>query len=274
MQQVQVDRFQKIVSDYYVSHGRHDLPWRKALSDGSFDPYRILVSEVMLQQTQVPRVIPKFTEFVAVFPNFKTLASSSLADVLRMWSGLGYNRRAKFLWQTAQIVSSAYSGELPRTSDELVQLPGIGTNTAGALLAYAYNLPSVFIETNVRTVFIYHFFADQETVDDRDILELVAATLPDDFRSWYWALMDYGTHLKQTVGNLNKLSRHYAVQSKFAGSKRQLRGSVLRLLGGGAHSESDLQRLVADERLADVLTALATEGLIELTDLGYKLPGA
>jgi A/G-specific adenine glycosylase len=277
MQGQQLKTFQDTVLEFYRGHGRHDLPWRQPAPNGVFDPYKILVSEIMLQQTQVPRVLPKFLEFTQLFPTFKTLAAAPLADVLKVWSGLGYNRRAKFLWQAAQIVAHEYNGVLPRTSAELIKLPGIGPNTAGALLAYAFNIPAVYIETNVRTVFIRHFFADREGVDDRDILEMVARTLPSDARTWYWALMDYGTHLKQTVGNLNKLSRHYTVQSKFAGSKRQLRGEVLRQLAIGPKTAKELLQALADDRAQLVLDDLTNEGMVTRTESSnprYKLPGS
>lgn len=277
MQTRQLTGFQDTILEYYRHHGRHDLPWRQPEPSGAFDPYKILVSEIMLQQTQVPRVLPKFKEFTQLFPTFQTLAAAPLADVLKAWSGLGYNRRAKFLWQAAQAVTDDYKGELPRTSAELVKLPGIGPNTAGALLAYAFTIPAVYIETNVRTVFIHHFFADREEVHDRDILELVARTLPDDARTWYWALMDYGTHLKQTVGNLNKLSKHYTVQSRFAGSKRQLRGEVLRQLAAGPKTTNQLVQVLADSRAQLVLDDLTSEGMVVRTESSnphYKLPGS
>jgi A/G-specific adenine glycosylase len=274
MQADRIRDFQQTVLEYYDAHGRHDLPWRVRGGDGSFDPYNILVSEIMLQQTQVPRVIPKFHEFLRLFPDFSALAAAPLGDVLKAWSGLGYNRRAKFLWQAAQQVQQDFGGKLPRTSAELVLLSGIGPNTAGAVLAYSYNTPSVFIETNIRTVFIHHFFADQQEIADRDILDIAARALPDDARTWYWALMDYGTHLKQTVGNLNKSSKHYSVQSKFTGSKRQIRGQVIRALGTHAHTQAALARTIADERLPQVLDDLLQEGLIEMVDNHYKLPGA
>ncbi|HEX7963388.1 MAG TPA: hypothetical protein VF466_02250 [Candidatus Saccharimonadales bacterium] len=274
MQQGQIEAFQQTVFDYYRKHGRHDLPWRRPAAGGRFDPYRILVSEVMLQQTQVPRVLPKFQEFTAQFPTFTALAAAPLGDVLKAWSGLGYNRRAKFLWEAARQVTGKYGGELPQTSAELVVLPGVGPNTAGAILAYAFNKPAVFIETNVRTVFIHHFFAAEQGIADKRILDLVARSLPDDARSWYWALMDYGTYLKQTAGNLNKLSKHYAVQSAFQGSKRQLRGQVLRLLGQGRRTEAELLALLADARATDVLADLVNEGLVERGTTHYKLPGS
>src|SRR5262249_55616589 len=154
---------------------------------------------------------------------------------------LGYNRRAKFLWQAAQTVVTEYGGRLPQTRAELVALPGIGPNTAGAVLAYAFSQPVAFIETNIRTVFIHHFFAGQQGIADCNILDLVTATLPpDNTREWYWALMDYGSHLKQVVGNLNTLSKHYSKQSAFAGSRRQLRGQVLRSLGIKRHTLAEL----------------------------------
>ena len=274
MDQRRLHEFQDTVLTYYQAHGRHDLPWRQPETNGAYDAYRILVSEVMLQQTQVGRVIPKFEEFLRSFPDFQALAASPLAPVLQAWSGLGYNRRAKFLWQAAGQVMQAFGGRLPRSSAELVELPGVGPNTAGAVLAYAYNIPVVFIETNIRTVFIHHFFAGRQGIVDRDILELVAHTLPDNAREWYWALMDYGTHLKQTKGNLNKLSKHYAVQSRFADSKRQIRGQVLKLLAGRQYTVAELTQLIPYERLAQVLADLTADGLTEKAGARYKLPGA
>ncbi len=257
-----VAAFRAVVLDYYKAYGRHNLPWRLPERSGSFDPYKILVSEFMLQQTQVPRVLPKFTQFIARFPSFVTLAGAPLSDVLQAWSGLGYNRRAKFLWQTAQIVQRQHNGRLPDTLANLVSLPGVGPNTAGALLAYAYNKPVVYVETNIRTVFIHHFLSSQQAIDDKVILELAARALAADARSWYWALMDYGTHLKQSVSNLNALSKHYHKQSAFKGSKRQVRGQVLKALGVGVRSRTELQHAIADARLGEVLADLANEGLI------------
>lgn len=262
MQGARIAEFQRTVLAYYAEHGRYDLPWRIPEHNGAFDPYKILVSEIMLQQTQVPRVLPKFLAFTAQYPSFAALAAAPLGAVLKAWSGLGYNRRAKFLWQTAQAVVSEHGGQLPDTFPELMKLPGIGVNTAGAVLAYAYNKPVVFIETNIRTVFIYHFFNGEEAVHDRTVADMVAATLPDDAREWYWALMDYGTHIKQTVGNLSKSSAHYAKQSAFAGSKRQVRGRVLKLLGERSMTFDELAAHIADERLPAVLNDLITEQLI------------
>lgn len=222
-----------------------------------------MVSEIMLQQTQVPRVIPKYRDFLELFPTVESLAGASLGDVMRVWNGLGYNRRAKFLWQAAQAVVSQYHGKFPHTQKALVALPGIGVNTAGAILAYAFNLPVAFIETNIRTVYIHHFFTDQPQVDDRAIAKLVQDTLDEQHaREWYWALMDYGSYLKQTVGNKSRTSKAYVKQSAFQGSNRQLRGALIRALLNKPHTTAELQATFADERLADTLAQLVREGLV------------
>ncbi len=269
----EVKTFQNTVWEYYHEHGRHDLPWCQPEADGQIDPYKVLVSEFMLQQTQVSRVIPKFENFIRQFPTIQALAVAPLAQILKAWSGLGYNRRAKFLWQTAGILACEFQGRLPDNLSELGRLPGIGPNTAGAVLVYSYNKPIVFIETNIRTVFIHHFFADKQQVHDKEIADLIAQTLPDNPRQWYWALMDYGTYLKSTVGNLNKLSKHYTKQSRFVGSQRQIRGQILRLLSDGPHNITEVKKVIPDERLAQILQDLLNEGLIDISGDYYRLAG-
>jgi A/G-specific adenine glycosylase len=255
------ENFLETLWDYYAQSGRGSLPWRQPESDGSFNPYKILVSELMLQQTQVARVIPKYHAFLTRFADESALARADLGEVLQEWQGLGYNRRAKFLWQAAQNVAS--QGTFPDTVSGLVALPGIGVNTAGAIMAYAYNQPVVFIETNVRTVYIHHFFADETDVSDKAITQLVQQTVDhDNPREFYWALMDYGSNLKATVGNLNKVSRHYAKQSKFEGSRRQVRGKIIRILSDKAYSSEELKQAVNDVRYDEVVAALLDEGMI------------
>lgn len=224
------------------------------------------MSEIMLQQTQVSRVLPKYLQFLERFPTVQDLAQASLSTVLVTWQGLGYNRRAKFLWQAAGTVVGEMGDIFPRTPCELMALSGIGCNTAGAIIVYAYNQPAVFIETNIRTVFIHHFFRDQTGVPDKAVQDLVADSLPDPgertYRDWYWALMDYGTHLKQTVGNKSRASKSYVLQSPFQGSRRQVRGAVIRQLGLGSAGLDELASKIDDSRLSDVLQDLAREGMV------------
>ena len=266
----QIEQFHETLWEYYAKNGRSELPWRQPEPTGNFDPYKVLVSELMLQQTQVARVIPKYHVFLARFPTAHDLAASELGDVLRQWQGLGYNRRAKFLWQAAQAIEQL--GSFPTSLDELVKLPGVGANTAGAILAYAYNAPVVFIETNIRSVYIHHFFADEINIADTQIRALVEQTLDhEQSREFYWALMDYGSHLKATAGNSSRASKHYAKQSSFAGSRRQVRGQVLRLLGERPMTLPELASHITDGRLIEVLAALQVEQLIRGTSGMYSL---
>jgi A/G-specific adenine glycosylase len=272
MNSAAVAAFRRQILEYYDQHGRHNLPWRVPEADGTFDPYKILVSELMLQQTQVARVIPKYREFLAKFPDVQILAQASVGDVLIAWSGLGYNRRAKFLWQAAQKIVSDFGGEFPATFEQLITLPGVGKNTAGAILAYVYNQPVVFLETNIRTVYIHHFFNDHTDIHDKTIAEIVEQTLPkQNAREWYWSLMDYGAHIKQTAGNASRKSKSYKKQSAFHGSKRQIRGAVIRELGQGPRSEAELLELLADDRTPAVLDELVKEQMITRHGNVYKL---
>jgi A/G-specific adenine glycosylase len=269
--QQEVYEFHEAVWRYYDQYGR-TLPWREVVSGGHIDPYKVMVSEIMLQQTQVNRVIPKYVAFLEKFPSIGALAAAELGDVLIVWSGLGYNRRAKFLWQAARMVNEVYGGVMPRSAEDLQKLPGIGRNTAAAIAVYAYDSREVFIETNIRTVFIHHFFADRNDIHDKEIMELVRLTLPEkNFREWYWAIMDYGTHLKSTVGNLSRASKHYTKQSKFQGSLRQIRGAVLRHVASGPKTFDELQFVISDSRLQQVLDALVAEQMITCTDRSYRL---
>jgi A/G-specific adenine glycosylase len=266
-----VEAFQETIWRYYDQYGR-TMPWREVGPDGTIDAYKIMVSEVMLQQTQVSRVAPKYLAFLERFPTIASLANAELSEVLGLWSGLGYNRRAKFLWQAAKMVAGDFGGIMPQVAIELQKLPGIGPNTAAAIAVYAYDSPQVFIETNIRTVYIHHFFADMVAVPDTEILGLVRLTLPEDhYREWYWALMDYGTYLKTTIGNLNKVSKHYTKQSKFEGSRRQLRGAVLRQLLDGPKELRYLKEQLQDDRTESVIGDLVQEGMVNISDGKYHL---
>ena len=261
-----VQEFQATLWDYYDQHGR-DLPWRN-----TDDAYNIMVSEIMLQQTQVNRVITKYNEFLKKFPSITSLANAPLAEVLKVWSGLGYNRRAKFLHEAAKEIQTCFDGHVPNNVEDLVRLPGIGKNTAGAILAYAYNQPVIFIETNVRTVYLHHFFKDQSDISDAEIIPILEQTLDQkNPREFYWALMDYGTFLKSTIGNVSKNSKHYAKQSKFEGSLRQVRGQVLRLLAEGDKTSTQILDSILDNRVETVLADLEKEHMISKHGRSYHL---
>jgi A/G-specific adenine glycosylase len=239
-----------------------DMPWRRDTR-----PYYVLVSEIMLQQTQVDRVIPKFEAFIAAFPAIEVLAAASLSDVLTLWSGLGYNRRAKFLHEAARKIVIEFNGVFPDTAEALVSLPGVGVNTAGAILAYSFNQPVVFIETNIRTVYFHHFFEDDTTVSDREIRELAEQTMDREHpREWYWALMDYGAYLKRQGVGRNDKSKHYKKQSALKGSVREVRGQIVKELSSGDLPEVELRKVLnADERFEGALSGLQRDGLVQET---------
>lgn len=217
--------FREIIYNYYKA-SRRSFKWREQIS-----PYRVVVSEIMLQQTQIDRVAKKFDDFVEKFSDFESLAQAPFEEVLRMWKGLGYNRRALALQKIAQLIVNEHAGKLPDSIDVLSTFPGIGKATASSITAFAYNKPTVFIETNIRTVFIYFFFKHSREIHDKQIMPLIEATVDTEKpRDWYYALMDYGVMLKKTVGNLCQFSKHHAKQSKFEGSDRQIRGMILQLL--------------------------------------------
>lgn len=216
--------FRELIMGHYERRGR-TLPWRE-----TYDPYCILVSEIMLQQTQVTRVLPKYAEFTAGFPSFAALAGASVREVLEVWRGLGYNRRALALLDTARLVHSAYGGLLPSSPEALKTFPGIGSYTAAAIAVFAFDQPVVLIETNIRAVFLHQFFHEEEVVPDRWILPLIEKTLdPARPREWYYALMDYGADLKK-IADPGRRSAVWRRQSPFAGSNRQLRSMILSLL--------------------------------------------
>lgn len=240
-----------------------DMLWRQDTR-----PYYVLVSEIMLQQTQVDRVMPKFEAFIEAFPDVESLAAAPLAEVLKLWSGLGYNRRAKFLHEAARSIVHDFNGVFPDTQEALVSLPGVGVNTAGAILAYSFNKPAIFIETNVRTVYFHHFFEDATDVTDKELKELAANTIDTEHpREWYWAIMDYGSYLKRQGVGRNDKSRHYKKQSALKGSIREVRGQILKVLALGDIALKELQDTVqADERFTPALEGLRSDGLVDETN--------
>jgi len=266
----QITQFQNFILRWYTKFGRHELPWRT-----THDPYKILVSELMLQQTQVDRVIPKYLAFLNKFPTIEALSDASLSDVLQMWQGLGYNRRAKYVWQTAQAIVSDFSGEFPKTTEELQKLPGIGPYTASAINTFAFNNPETVIETNIRAVYIHHFFPDRNDVSDVELLPIISeAIYTKNPREWNAALMDYGTHLKKVLPNPGRKSKLHSIQSRFQGSPRQVRGEIIRYLTQQeALSYSKLQSLIKGKMqyFEKALADLISEKMIEESDGNYSL---
>lgn len=255
-----IAEFQNEIWSFYREKGRI-FPWRE-----TSDPYAVLVSEFMLQQTQTERVIGKYAQWLKTFPSVQELALSSFAKALELWVGLGYNRRARFLHEAAKTIVRDYGGRVPSEPSVLQTLPGVGAYTAAAVAAFAYNKPTVFIETNIRALFIHFFFPERIDVSDKEIFPVVEATLDEQNpRLWYYALMDYGAALKKRVSNPNRQSRHYTKQSKFEGSVRQTRGALLRTLTANtAQTYAELALYAgSDSELFDkALTALIREGLV------------
>ncbi|HAZ16364.1 MAG: hypothetical protein A3H59_02990 [Candidatus Jacksonbacteria bacterium RIFCSPLOWO2_02_FULL_43_9] len=286
--------FQKEILSWYKKNGRHTLPWRRKVNQSA---YRILVSELMLQQTQVDRVIPKYSAFLKNFPTARALAQAKVADVLKAWQGLGYNRRALYLQRACQVVQKEYGARFPRTAQELEKLPGVGPYTARAVSVFAFNNPEVLIETNVRRVFIYFFFTssviarspqatkqsrdrhvfplrenprDDRIVSDAELMPLIEKYLyKKDPRMWYSALMDYGALAMEGILNPNRKSKHYIKQSKFEGSKRYVRAHIVRYLL--EHKKASSQEILKScagnpylekyaHELGDILDALTREG--------------
>jgi len=273
MPEESIARFRETILTWF-SRCRRDLPWRHTT-----DPYHILVSEVMLQQTQVDRVVKKYPEFLSKFPTPEDLASAPLPSVLMAWQGMGYNRRAIALRECARKIQQEYGGQLPGDVELLEQFPGIGRATARSIAVFAFNAPEVFIETNIRRVFLHFFFAGRAAVPDTEILPFVAAALDHkDPRAWYSALMDYGSMLKTTVSNPNRRSAHYSRQTGFAGSDRQLRGRILdQLLRDPGQEEDDLIRKIAGQdpdRVRRLIKSLIAEGFLEREGLRVRIRDA
>ena len=247
-----------------------DLPWRD-----TDDPYAIMLSEVMLQQTQVARVQGRWEAWLDVFPTPAALAAAPVPPVLELWQGMGYNRRALNLKRACEQIVERFGGEVPRERDELLSLPGIGPATAAGVRAFAFREPGVYLETNVRTVFLHELFSGRDGVSDKELVPLVEATCPSgpEVREWYYALLDYGAHLKKTLPNPSRRSKHHSKQSKFEGSHRQKRAYLLRRV---LEAPTDTAALAADlsafERRAgrDAVAPEDVEGILhELEGEGF-----
>lgn len=282
-----IPRFRKIILDWFAKNGRHDLPWRlpalKLRRDGTTDPYKVLVSEVMLQQTQVDRVVGYYKAFLKAFPTVQKLAEASPSEVLMVWKGLGYNRRALYLKRAAEMIMFEYCGRFPRDVADIEKLPGVGHYTTRAVSVFAFNNPEVFIETNIRRVFIHTFFPERKEVSDQELIPIIHRALyKKNPRLWYNALMDYGALALGGIANPNRRSRHYTKQSRFEGSRRYARAKILdALLKGSALSQTELQKFFLTDTFlepyrertvfADILADLEREGFIEREKLRWRL---
>lgn len=276
-----VQEFQSMILDFYRQEGR-SFPWRETR-----DPYEILVSELMLQQTQTERVVPKYLNWLQEFPSAQALAQAPFSQVLAAWSGLGYNRRAGYLQEACRQVVEDLGGVFPSSARELEKLRGVGPYTARAVATFAFNKPEVFIETNIRSVYLFLFFsrdnfpsgqegghkeADEAShpvkVADSSLMPLIEVTLyHEDPRSWYYALMDYGARLKKSTANPNRRSLHYSRQSKFQGSLRQARGAIVKSLAQTQGNILSLKEIEGESgielyRLESAAESLVAEGMI------------
>lgn len=271
-----IPAFRRKILDWYAKNGRV-LPWRK-----THDPYKILVSEIMLQQTQVSRVIPKYKEFLKEFPTAKALSKAPDSKLLTVWSGLGYWRRARFLKAAAIAVTEQYNGKFPQDIETLKTLPGIGPYTAGAVACFAFNSPAAFVDTNIRRVYLHFFFADKEGVSDKKIMEIAQkAVWKEDPRSWHWALFDYGAMVLKDK-KINRRSKHYNKQSEFIGSFRSFRTQIVKyLLAQENHQaprdfvidllEDSLRKEEKDYSAKEILDSLVKDSLIKENQQSYYL---
>jgi len=296
MQNGKVRDFRKLVWNYYRKHGRNDLPWRSPSlklrrTKEILDPYKILVSEVMLQQTQVSRVIGKYKSFLRKFPTVQRLAKASFSEVLKEWNGLGYNRRTKYLHDAAKLLAK----KKKITATDFEKLPGVGPYTKNAVGVFSINEPDVLIETNIRAAVIHYFYSSVSRPNDRSVGRVQKARMRDAElmpllvdaakgspptggpREWHWALMDYGAHLKRSGVRNNHRSAHYARQSKFEGSLRQVRGAILRLLQIGPLSDIQIPPRLnlggSKEGVDEALEGLAKDGLIKKSAQGRSTSG-
>jgi A/G-specific adenine glycosylase len=252
--------FRRVVLDFF-KRSKRSFPWRE-----THDPYEILVSEIMLQQTQTERVVQKYQQFLEKFPSCEDLAQASVGEVISEWQGLGYYRRALNLHRAAQMVVRDFGAQFPTDVETLRTLPGLGPYTAAAVATFAFGSAVPMIETNIRALYLYCFFPERSSISDREVLEVVEATLDKrDPRRWFYALMDVGVELKRHRKKINHRSKHYARQSRFEGSHRQVRAAVLRLLTENPKvSRQALEKLIKydSKRVDKALAELEREGFV------------
>ncbi len=254
-----IQQFQVHILSWWELNKR-DLPWRHTR-----DPYKILVSEIMLQQTQVLRVVPAYEKFLYFFPDVYTLARATPAKILRVWKGMGYNRRALYLKKAAEKVVNAYNGEFPESEKELIALPGVGTYTARAICVFAYTQDIAAVDTNIRQIITHFFFRDVNQTPS--VIQKVADRLVPVGESWEWhqALMDYGA-LEMPKLKLKKIKKKAAIP--FKQTNRFYRGRLVDILRDGPVDE----RILLNDFSASVITGLIQDGLVERRKGMLRLP--
>ncbi len=263
-----VKLFQKKVFGYYGKKRRH-LPWRNTT-----DPYAILISEIMLQQTQVDRVIAFYERWLKKWPTIKKLAKAPRVEVLQAWIGLGYNSRAKNLHETAKIVSEKFDGDVLRAIPRFKELPGIGPYTSAAVRIFSANEDIVTVDTNIRRIFI-HEFGLKDSISDKELWTLAEKCLPKGkSREWHNALMDYGATLltARKTGIKPKTT-----QSKFDGSDRQVRARVLKVMLADAKKKFTLEELcksagaIPKKRLRKIVDGMINGKLVVKSGSSFTL---
>jgi A/G-specific adenine glycosylase len=265
LRQIQIHKFRKHIFEWWKNNKR-DLPWRK-----SFDPYRIWISEVMLQQTQVARVIPVYGKFLRKFPTVEVLALAKLSDVIRIWKGMGYNRRAVYLQKTAKIIVERYDGKFPENESELVKLPGLGRYTARALLVFAFKNNVAAVDTNINKIIIHFFFKNK--TQKLSTIQSVADKLIPYGRSWEWhqALMDYGAMALPNITTLKKIGRKTV---PFKSSTRYYRGRIIDLLRKKTIRKTNMSKYLIQvfrldrNYIQNLFISLEKDGLIKVEKTG------
>lgn len=270
-----IKQFQRYILNWYRKNNRDHLPWR-VTKTRAVNPYEIFVSEMMLQQTQVTRVLEKYARFLEAFPTILYLAKAPLEKVLRVWQGMGYNRRARFLKEAAEIIVKNHKGVIPSEPEILRALPGIGPYTAGAIACFAHNKPVTFLDTNIRKTLLKWFFyttdynkLPRQKIDDRELLKIAEnVCYKKNPRRWHYALMDYGALVLNNKPELLKRVKSYHRQPRFAGSTRYWRSQIVKyLLQYEQASGEELQALVSGE-IQPLLSSLARDGLVEASSPG------
>lgn len=251
-----ITSFQTKILNFYKQQGR-DLPWRN-----TSNPYYIHLSEIMLQQTQVSRVINYYQKFIKNFPDLQSLSNASRHILLANWQGLGYNNRIIRLQESAKLLLENYDGEYPQDQKELQNLPGIGSYTSGAILSFAFNITSKVVDTNIRRILIHELNLD-ENISIRDLEEIAYQVTPKNrAKEWNNALMDYGA-LELTAKKVN--IRPITKQSKFIGSTRWVRSQIVKqLLEQHEISIKDLEIRFHNYTINDILEKMQKDQLIKI----------